>query len=187
MEHKKCCFIGHRNAKLDDNQIKRLFLIIKKLISKYGFREFLFGSRSDFDKICHQVVTELKNSEYSFLQRVVYTCRSEFCIYENKREEIEKLFSTNSNKVTFQGYEKEVEFKSKYVAGRNSYIDRNKQMIDDSDFCVLFYDEDYLPNLKKKSKRDFLHYQPNSGTKIAYKYIVKKQKPFINIFEKDKN
>ena len=70
------------------------------------------------------------------------------------------------------GFEKEVEHKTKFQAGKASYIERNQAMIIDSDFCVFYYDKNYVPLTKT-----------NSGTKIAYEYAKKKMKRTINLFE----
>ena len=67
-------------------------------------------------------------------------------------------------------------------AGRAAYVERNYEMIDKSDYCVVYYDENYLPSERKKSKKDLFSYQPKSGTKIAYEYAVKKKKKIINVF-----
>ena len=71
-----------------------------------------------------------------------------------------------------RGFEEEFEHKTKYEAGKASYIKRNQAMIDDSDFCVFYYNEDYTPSTKT-----------NSGTKIAYKYAIKMKKKVINLFK----
>ncbi len=50
-----------------------------------------------------------------------------------------------------------------------------------SEFCIIYYDEQYAPQKRKKSNRDAFTYQPKSGTKIAYEYAVKKGKQIINV------
>ena len=67
-------------------------------------------------------------------------------------------------------------------AGKASYVERNQEMINKSDFCVIYYDENYLPPRRKNSRRDLFHYQPKSGTAVAYDYAVKKKKKIINCF-----
>lgn len=66
--------------------------------------------------------------------------------------------------------------------GRASYVERNREMINKSDFCVIYYDENYLPPRRKNSRRDLFDYQPKSGTAGAYDYAVKKKKKIINCF-----
>ena len=53
-------------------------------------------------------------------------------------------------------------------------------MIDRSDYCVFYYNPNYLPNMRKVSKQS-LYYQPKSGTKLAYDYAVKKGKSIMNL------
>ncbi|MBR6523759.1 MAG: hypothetical protein IKT39_04030 [Clostridia bacterium] len=59
-------------------------------------------------------------------------------------------------------------------------MERNQEMINKSKFCVVYYDENYLPPWRKNSRRDLFDYQPKSGTKVAYEYAVKKKKHIIN-------
>ncbi|MBQ8443844.1 MAG: hypothetical protein IJX25_00625 [Clostridia bacterium] len=57
-------------------------------------------------------------------------------------------------------------------------------MIDDSEYCLFYYDEDYQPEKRKSSKRSVLYYQPKSGTRLAYEYAKRKKKKVINIKDK---
>ena len=66
-------------------------------------------------------------------------------------------------------------------AGRASYVERNQEMINKSKFCVVYYDENYLPPRRKSSRRDLFDYQPKSVTAVAYDYAMKKKKHIINI------
>ena len=65
---------------------------------------------------------------------------------------------------------------------RPAYVERNYIMIDSSDICVVYYNEDYQPPKRKNSRRDISPYQPKSGTRIAYEYAQKKKKDIVNIF-----
>ena len=62
------------------------------------------------------------------------------------------------------------------MAGKASYVERNREMIDDSDFCVFFYIEEYKPEHDPHRKTS-----GKSGTKMAYDYAVRKKKPIINV------
>ena len=53
--------------------------------------------------------------------------------------------------------------------------------IDNSSYCVIYYDENYMPLRRKSNKRDLFDYQPNSGTKRAYDYAVKKGLQTVNL------
>ncbi len=122
MNVKAVCFIGHRNVELKDDKVEKLRMIIENLIVKDNVQIFLFGSRSDFDYICHKIVTELKE-KYPFIQRRCYTCKSESCILESEREHWENVYSSfHKREVHLLGVEEEVEFKNKWTAGKASYV-----------------------------------------------------------------
>ena len=178
---KKCCFIGHRTIKNIDSVKQKLFVVIENLIVNDNVDTFLFGSKSDFDYICHLIVTELKE-KYANIKRIAYTCKSESCVIESERKKWEKIHSyIEKRDVHLLGVEEEYEHRTKYVAGKASYIERNQALINDSDFCVFYYDPTYLPSRRKFSKKNIGDYQPNSGTKLAFEYANKKNKTIINI------
>ena len=58
-KHKICCFIGHRTINRSPALLKRINELIINLISQ-GTRIFLFGSNSEFDALCYECVSELK-------------------------------------------------------------------------------------------------------------------------------
>ena len=66
-------------------------------------------------------------------------------------------------------------------AGKASDVERNQEMINKSDFCIVYYDANYLPPRRKNSRRDLTDYQPKSGTAIAYDYAARKRKEIINV------
>ena len=79
------------------------------------------------------------------------------------------------------GVEEEFEHKTKYTSGRASYVERNQAMINDGDYFIFYYDENYQPEMRKYSKRSIGYYQPKSGTSLAYDYAKQKKKIIINI------
>lgn len=181
MKNLTCSFFGHRKIEITKELEKKVEENIENLIVEHGVTTFLFGSRSDFNSLCHLIVTKLKE-KYPEIIRISYTCKSETCTLENEREKWEKIYSNLYKKdVHLLGVEQEVEHKTKYSAGRASYIERNQAMINDSDYCIFYYDENYKPEMRKYSKRNFSFYQPNSGTKLAYQYALTKKKCIINI------
>lgn len=184
MEHLICCFLGHRKIVITEELKHELVEIIEDLIVNHNVRTFLFGSRSDFDYLCHFVVSELKE-KFPDIKRIAYTCKSESCVLENEREKWEEIYSRYQNKeVHLLGVEEEFEHKTKYTAGKASYVERNQAMINDSDYCIFYYDENYLPSSRKRSNRDIGYYQPKSGTRLAYDYAKQKKKIIINVFKK---
>ena len=177
-KHKVCSFFGHRNVIVTEELKEKVKAIIKDLIVNHNVLTFLFGSRSDFDYLCHLVVTELKER----YKRISYTCRSETCTLERERAYWEEIYSHfRKEKVTLLGVEEEVEHKTKYTSGRASYVERNQAMINDSDYCIFYYDEKYQPEMRKYSKRSIGYYQPKSGTALAYAYAKQKKKIIINV------
>ena len=181
-KHKTCSFFGHRKIDLNEELKLRVKEVVENLIVNHNVCCFLFGSRSEFDKLCHLVVTELK-TKYSFIKRVAYTCKSESCLLEAEREKIEAMYAKiTKRKISLRGFEEEVEHNAKYTAGKAGYVERNRAMIDDSDFCVFFYDKDYVLPTRKCSSRGARFYRPQSGTALAYSYAKKKQKKLMNIF-----
>ena len=170
-KHKSCSFFGHR--KIEETKELKIHLqsVIINLIENENIKIFLFGSKSDFNLLCHTIVTKLKE-KYPQLQRRAYTCQSETCTLEKERAYLEEIYSNFEKRpITLLGVEEEVEHKTKYDAGKASYVERNKAMINDSDFCVFYYDKNYFPPTKTIS-----------GTKIAYEYAVRKKKNIINLF-----
>lgn len=77
--------------------------------------------------------------------------------------------------------EEEIEHKTKYTSGRVSYVERNQAIINDSDYCIFYYDEKYQPEMRKHSKRCVGYYQPKSGAALAHTYAKQKKKIIINV------
>ncbi len=168
-----CSFFGHRNIESNKTLKQKIKLLLEDLIVNHNVENFLFGSKSKFNDLCHLIVTELKE-KHPYIKRVFYTCKNEACILEQNKAKYEKIYSQYINEpIKILGFEEEKEHKSKYRAGRASYIERNQAMIIDSDFCVFYYNENYIPITKT-----------NSGTKIAFNYAKQKKKIIINLYSK---
>lgn len=173
-ERKSCAVIGHRDCVATKALCENLKETMLYLIKECGVTRFLFGSKSKFNDLCHEVVTGLKG-EYSFLERVKYTCASEGCVLEKNRVRLEEAYALASGKqIKFLGFECEVEHKNKYVAGVASYIERNYAMIDDADYLLIYCDE----ICTEKDKYTF----SKSGTIIALDYAKRKKKNVINVY-----
>lgn len=181
--HKSCSFFGHRKIDITVELRQKVKEVVEDLIVNKEVLTFLFGSRSDFDYLCHLVVTELKE-KYSNVKRIAYTCRNEACILESEREKWEKIYSNLKRRdVELLGVEEEFEHRTKYTSGKAGYVERNQAMINDSDYCIFYYNEDYLPEERKRSKRNVSYYQPKSGTALAYAYAKRKKKVLINVID----
>ncbi len=167
MKEKTCCFFGHR--KIDDTVELRtkLYGTIEKLIVDENIDIFLFGSKSDFNSLCHDLVTKIRE-KYPHIIRVYV--RAEYPFVDE-----------NYIKYLLEDYEDTYFPEHMVSAGKASYIERNQYMIDKSSVCVVYYNPDYAPPCRKNSHRYLTTYQPKSGTKIAYEYAKSKQKTIINI------
>lgn len=176
MAEKRCCFIGHRTIEQTDELLALLTDTIRRLILEEGVCYFLFGSRSAFDDLCHRIVTEFQQ-EFPNIVRVAYTRRSEYAVKAEEKVKMERTWaSVLKTEVKLKDYDAEVQSDRVFSAGKASFVERNQEMIDDSDFCVFYYNESYLPPRRKRSNRDLSSYQPKSGTQLAYEYAIQKSK-----------
>ena len=164
-----CCFFGHSKINETPELAERLMKTIELLITDKGVNTFHFGSKSEFDDLCHKVVTELKE-KYPHIKRIYV--RSAFQHIPDWYEESLLIH-----------YEDTYFPEHMENAGKASYVERNQEMINKSDFCVVYYDEKYVPPRRRNSKRDLTDYQPKSGTKVAYDYAVRKKKEIINVLK----
>ena len=167
---KACCFFGHRKINKTPELIERLIREIEILITEKEVSIFYFGSKSEFDDLCHKIVTELKE-KFPRIKRVYV--RSAF-------QHIPDWYEDS----LLKHYEGTYFPEHMENAGRASYVERNQEMINKSAFCIVYYDENYAPPRRRNSRRDLTDYQPKSGTKVALEYAVKKKKEIINLFKK---
>lgn len=63
------CFFGHRTINETAELKSKLIEIIEKLIVDEKVDTFLFGSRSDFDDLCYDIITQLKE-KYPHIKRI---------------------------------------------------------------------------------------------------------------------
>ena len=152
---KTCAIIGHRKIDVGDNIGNRLACEIEKMVLA-GVKTFLFGSRSEFNDLCYEIVCELKK-KYSKIERVYV--RAE---YPKVNEEYSKWLNLH--------FEKSYYYDENLKEGRLKYIKRNEHLIDACDLCLFYYNENYLPKTKSRS-----------GTRLAYDYALKKKKKIINV------
>ena len=155
MHETTCCFFGHRTIHESDELRKELIATVEGLIADQGVDTFLFGSKSRFDSLCLELVTELKK-KYPHIKRIYV--RAEF-----------PVISESYAEYLLQSYE-ETYYPEKIVgSGRAVYVERNYEMIEQSKYCIVYYDQPNAPTTRK------------SGTKIALDYAEKKGKQIINI------
>ncbi len=156
-----CCVFGHRKINLTEELKESLRETLETLILQQDVSTFLFGSRSEFDALCLAVVTELK-TQYPHIRRVYV--RAEYpVINEEYRQYLLRYYDDTY-------YPEGIR-----CAGRAVYVERNQEMIDDSAYCVVYYDADYSPNSSK------------SGTAIAYRYALTRKRTIYNLYPHEKS
>lgn len=176
MDNLSCCFIGHRKIEDKESVLLCVKPIIEMLIVEKGVRIFNFGSKSEFDDLCHRIVSDFQ-SEYPDIIRVNYNRKSEYAVKKDEKANLEEIWSRLLKKdVSIKDFDSSKMSDRVFMAGKASYVERNREMIDDSDFCVFFYIEEYKPEPDTHRKTS-----EKSGTKMAYDYAVRKKKPIINI------
>lgn len=179
------CFIGHRTVENVEQTKDRLLDVLLDLIAEDA-DTFLFGSRSEFDYLCWETVTSLKE-QYPQLKRICYTAPHETAFTsKTERENCERFFSQMTKReIHYTDYEQAVISQKALNANKNAYIMRNFEMIDNSDTCVFYYDKDYVPPVRKASNKYLPDYRPKSGTANAYAYATRKMKRIINIYRQN--
>ncbi len=170
---KTCSIIGHRKIEETKELEIKVKNIIINLIEKENVTEFLFGSKSEFNDLCYEIITALK-SKYSNVNRIFV--RAEYPIISDDYYNYLKKF-----------YEDTYFYDKKLISNKFSYIRRNQVIIDKSDFCLFYFDTNYILKTKDQSEKDIYISKPTSqkrsGTSIAYEYAIKKLKKIINVVE----
>lgn len=155
MQENTCCFIGHR-AIYDTEKLRmQLCEIIEELILNEKVDTFLFGSKSQFNSVCLEIVTKLRE-KHPHIKRIYV--RAEYPYIS----ELYKNYLLESYEDTY--YPEHI-----VGSGRAAYVERNYNMIDNSHFCVFYYDRDIATLIKK------------SGTKIALDYAIRQRKHVIKL------
>lgn len=169
METKKnaCCVFGHRKI-TDEAELKvKLTEIMENLIVSENVSTFFLGSRSQFDSLCCDVLCQLKG-KYPHIHRVYV--RAEY-----------PVIGPDYEQYLLRWYDETYFPKIAENANRAVYLERNYEMIDRSDICIVYYKEEYLPPKRKQSRQNISSYQPKSGTSLAYRYAVQKKCRIINL------
>lgn len=153
MKENTCCFFGHRTINETEELKTQVIEAIERLIAEEKVDTFLFGSKSRFDALCLELVTKIKE-KHRHIKRVYI--RAEF---PNSSESY-KAYPLESYDDTY--YPENI-----IGSGRAAYVEHNREMIRNSRFCIVYYDESHAPASRK------------SGTKIALDYAVKQKKEIV--------
>lgn len=147
-----CSFFGHRKIEKTEELKSELKKVILELITEKNVDTFLFGSKSEFDELCHETVSELKEF-FPNIKRVYV--RAEYPYINNEY----KNYLLESYEDTY--YPQRI-----IGAGKAVYVERNCEMVDKSAFCVVFFRG---------------HTKYKSGTEMAVDYALKKGREVIFI------
>ena len=161
-----CCLIGHRKVGEIEKVTEKLKSTLVNLIEKENVTTFLFGANGEFNDLCYKIVNELK-SNYK-LKTIFYSRRDEYAFtYEEKEN-----YSYKSKKpFPYKCFDEIVENEKVHNAYfKQSYVLRNKLIIENSDYCIFYYKENYN-----------LGFNRNSGTKIAVEFAKELNKNIIII------
>ena len=158
MKNQACCFIGHRKINETEDLKIRLWNLIEDLIINKNVNTFLLGSKSEFIELCVNTLTQIKE-KYPHINRVYV--RAEY-------PDINQQYKN----YLLQSFD-ETYFSEKLANAQSTvYVQRNYEMIDKSDFCIFYCNEQLFPTTRK------------SGTKIALDYALKKKKIIYNLADK---
>ena len=134
---------------------RELYDSIERLITDEKVDTFLLGSKSRFNDLCYELLTAIKE-KHPHIKRIYV--RAEYSYIDDSYKEY------------LLKYYEDTYYPEKIIgAGKAVYVERNCEMINNSRFCIFYYDEQNAPTTRK------------SGTKIALDYAVKKHKNVINV------
>ena len=156
---KTCSFFGHRDTPQTEELKQKVKETVECLILEENVDTFLFGSRSNFDELCHIVVTELKE-KYPYIRRIAYLCKHESgCLVGEGAEERRRIQEITGRDVYVREFEEIKSSDRINSAGRASYVERNQLIIDDSEWVLFYLNDEKECGL--------------SGTKRAFQYAQK--------------
>lgn len=170
---KSACFIG--NGKVDLILKEKIQDIIKNLVED-GTEIFMFGSKSEFRDVCFDIVTQFKVSNNN-IKTVGCPCNGElFYLQKDKYTQEMTIYNTLNKKINVQGFDEINQFNNEGL----SYFDRNKNMIESSDFCVFYFkkEEHILPS---KYKTRLTKLQSVNEENLVLDYAKKLNKQIISI------
>ena len=154
-----CCVFGHRTINETQYLRTKITEVIEKLITDENVDTFLFGSKSRFNSLCYELVTNLKE-KYPHIKRIYV--RAEFpVINDDYKAYLLELYEDTFYPEKIKG------------SGRAAYVERNYEMINKSKYCIVYFDEANAPTTRK------------SGTRIALNYAVKQKRNIYVYPEKE--
>ena len=148
-----CCFFGNRTINETEELKCKLKRIVEKLITEEKVDTFLFGSKSRFNDLCLEIVTEIRK-KYPHIKRIYVRAEYQFIDDDYKN-------------YLLKDYE-DTYYPQKIIrSGRAAYVERNYEMINNSRFCVVHHYQKNVLAIRK------------SGTGIALDYALQHRKEII--------
>ena len=121
----------------------------------------------------------------------MYTCRSEYAVKKEEKEERERIArEVTKRDIKYKDYDDAMMSDRLWSAGKASYVERNQDMINVSNYCVFYYNPEYQPPKRRYSKGGISEYQPKSGTQISFDYANQrlrggKEIKIINLYKEE--
>ena len=150
-----CCFFGHRTINETEELKSKLIEIIEKLIVDEKVDTFLFGSKSRFNSLCLELVTEIKE-KYPHIKRIYVRAEYPY-ISEHYKNYLQESYEDTYYPEQIIG------------SGKAVYLKRNQEMINESLYFIFYFDEACFP----KNRR--------SGTKSSLDYAIKKRREIFTV------
>ncbi len=128
INNKVCSFFGHRNIEITPLLKNTLKSLITDLIENKQVGTFYFGGFGDFDELCWEIVTEIKN-KYPCINRV-------FCLFDSRhlrKEKRPKWLNDND-------YEHFIYLNLDYDYWYNRIYYRNCEIINQSEYIIFYAD-----------------------------------------------
>ena len=146
-----CSVFGHSKIEITKELEDRLIATFEDLI-KQGCEYFYFGGFGEFDDLCHQVISKLKNT-YPHIQRI-------FCLSDPRHQRISK----RPKWLKDEDYEEFIYLDLDFDWWYQRIYYRNCAIIDKSDIVIFYVEE-----------------RENSGAYKTLKYAKQKKKIIINL------
>ena len=152
-ENKICSFFGHRTIELTEKLKATTTAEILRSVD-FGCRTFYFGGYGEFDALCYEIVSKIKEEHPEWELRRIY------CVSQERylRKDVRYFHREDYDEVIYLAPAFEGWYKSIYF--------RNCAMIDRSDY-LIFYAE---------ARED-------SGAYKAYRYAQRRKKTAVNLWE----
>ncbi len=146
---KVCSFFGHRNVEKTDELYITITAEILRAIA-FGCRIFYFGGYGDFDELCYDAVTKIKEEKPELKIERIY------CVSQ------ERYLTKNVRYFNRDNYDEVIYLVPSFEGWYKSIYFRNCAMIDNSDYVIFFAEQ-----------------REDSGAYKAYKYAKKKKNTYI--------